>query len=315
MYHTTETARMAHLILPAAGWGEKEGTFINSERRIGLVKKVARAPGQALADFHIFRLIAHYWGCEHLFREWTSPQAAFQILKRLSAGQPCDFTGIEDFRHVDACGGIQWPFPSSEFPSSEFRVSGSEFRVPSSASVDHTPKPETRNPELGTRNSEPVTERRLFADGRFFHADGKARFLFDAPRELPEKPDAQYPFVLLTGRGTSAQWHTQTRTGKSDVLRKLHSEKLCLEIHPQDAARLRLPPGAAVRVISRRGAVTAHALVTATVQPGQVYLPMHDAATNVLTHAVFDPHSRQPGYKFSAVRLERVAPASRTQKP
>ncbi|MEY2410188.1 MAG: hypothetical protein QOF48_2858, partial [Verrucomicrobiota bacterium] len=71
MYTTTETARQAHLLLPAAGWGEKEGTFINSERRFGLVKKVARAPGLALADFHIFRLVAHYWGCDGLFREWT----------------------------------------------------------------------------------------------------------------------------------------------------------------------------------------------------------------------------------------------------
>ncbi|HTL18416.1 MAG TPA: molybdopterin-dependent oxidoreductase, partial [Patescibacteria group bacterium] len=75
MYHTTETARHAHLILPAAGWGEKEGTFINSERRIGLVKKVARAPGEALSDFNIVKLAAHYWGCGQMFREWTSPEA------------------------------------------------------------------------------------------------------------------------------------------------------------------------------------------------------------------------------------------------
>ena len=63
MYHSTETARLADLLLPAAGWGEKEGTFINSERRIGLIKKVRRAPGQALSDFHIFKLVAHYYGC------------------------------------------------------------------------------------------------------------------------------------------------------------------------------------------------------------------------------------------------------------
>ena len=67
LYTTTETAQRADLVLPAAGWGEKEGTLINSERRIGLVKKVRRAPGQALADFHIFQLIAHYWGCSTMF--------------------------------------------------------------------------------------------------------------------------------------------------------------------------------------------------------------------------------------------------------
>ena len=73
MYRTTDTARMAHLILPAAGWGEKEGTFINSERRIGVIKKVARAPGQALSDFAIFKLVAEYWGCGKMFREWDPP--------------------------------------------------------------------------------------------------------------------------------------------------------------------------------------------------------------------------------------------------
>ena len=75
MYHTTETAQLADLVLPAAGWGEKDGTFINSERRIGLMKKVARAPGQALADFSIFKLVAEYWGCGELFERWTDPEA------------------------------------------------------------------------------------------------------------------------------------------------------------------------------------------------------------------------------------------------
>src|SRR4029077_14123092 len=77
MFSTTETAQRAHLILPAAGWGEKEGTFINSERRIGPVKKVSLAPGQALSDLNIFRLVAHYWGCGEMFRAWVSPEAVF----------------------------------------------------------------------------------------------------------------------------------------------------------------------------------------------------------------------------------------------
>src|SRR5690606_5458779 len=110
MYANTETAQMAHLVLPAAGWGEKDGTFINSERRIGLIKKVRKAPGQALADFAIFRLVAHYWGCAPMFRQWDSPEAVFQLLKRLSAGQPCDFSGIAGYQAIEAAGGIQWPY-------------------------------------------------------------------------------------------------------------------------------------------------------------------------------------------------------------
>ncbi|MBI3878003.1 MAG: molybdopterin-dependent oxidoreductase, partial [Verrucomicrobia bacterium] len=276
LYTTTDTARHAHLILPAAGWGEKEGTFINSERRFGVVKKVARAPGHALADFHIFRLIAHYWGCDALFREWTSPQAAFQILKRLSAGRPCDITGIQDYRHIDACGGIQWPWPAAD-------------------------------QELSGVGPQPAAERRLFDDGKFFTPDGRAKFLFEQPREVPEQPDTDYPFILLTGRGSSSQWHTLTRTNKSDILRQLAPSALQVEMHPDDARRFGAKTNSRLRIISRRGAIEATVLVTATVQRGQIFLPMHDAATNKLTLPVFDPYSRQPGYKFCAVRIERVS--------
>lgn len=288
MYPTTDTAQHADLVLPAAGWGEKEGTFINSERRIGLVKKVCRAPGDALADFHIFRLVAHYWGCGDLFREWTSPQAVFQILKRCSAGQPCDITGIADYRMLDACGGVQWPLSQEEIGDREWGM-GNDAPPHSLSPIPYSPPP----------------HRRLFADGRFFHPDAKAKFVFSSPREAPDRPDAEFPFILLTGRGTSAQWHTLTRTGKSDILRQLAPSELLLEINPADARRLRLRAGDTARVASRLGELTARVHVTATVRPGQVYLPMHDTATNRLTCPAFDPHSRQPSYKFCAVRVER----------
>jgi assimilatory nitrate reductase catalytic subunit len=279
MYHTTETARMADLVLPAAGWGEKEGTFINSERRIGVIKKVARAPGQALSDFAIFQLVAHYWGCGDLFAAWDSPAAVFQILKRLSAGRPCDFTGIEDYRALDAAGGIQWP-----------RVL-----------LQQGEKCGMRNAECGTE----LSERRLFEDGRFYHADGKARFLFEAPRSLPEPPTAAYPFLLLTGRGTASQWHTQTRTSKSGVLRKLYPENLYVEINPADARQLGVGPNEWVRVESQRGSVRATSFLTQTVPPGQLFIPMHYTMANRLTDAVFDPYSKQPAYKACAVRVCR----------
>ena len=82
LYPTTETAQLADIVLPAAGWGEKEGTFINSERRYGRIRRVVRAPGQALADFSIFKLVADAWGCGDLFEEWSSPEAVFRILQR-----------------------------------------------------------------------------------------------------------------------------------------------------------------------------------------------------------------------------------------
>lgn len=268
MYHSTETAQRADLLLPAAGWGEKEGTFINSERRIGLTKKVARAPGQALSDFSIVKLLAEHWGCGPMFRKWRTPEDVFQSMRELSRGRPCDFTGIAGYQTLEEQGGVQWPLPES-------------------STVD-------------------AQERRLFSDGRFFHADERARFLFDAPRPMPEPPNMKFPLLLLTGRGTSAQWHTQTRTAKSAVLRKLYPGELYIELHPEDARRAKVRPNQYVVVESQRGKLKAKAYVTSSVRVGLVFLPMHYRDTNKLTHAHFDPHSRQPSYKDCAVRVRPI---------
>lgn len=270
MYHSTETAQMADLVLPAAGWAEKEGTFINSERRVGVVKKVRRAPGQALSDFNIFRLVAEQWGCGDTFRKWTSPAAVFELLKELSRDMPCDMTGMGDYRRIDDNGGIQWPCPDT-------------------------------SPDV------PAQERRMFADGQYFTPDGKAKLIFEEPRPLTEKPSNAYPFILLTGRGSASQWHTQTRTSKSAVLRKLYPEHPFVEVNPEDARRLGVRQNSMVQVTSQRGEMHATAFLTHNVAPGQVFIPMHYEATNRLTDSVFDPYSKQPSYKACAVRLTSIS--------
>ena len=120
---------------------------------------------------------------------------------------------------------------------------------------------------------------------------------------LAEPTDEAFPFILLTGRGTSAQWHTGSRTNKSDILRELAPKRCYVEINPADARRLGIASNAAVSVWSRRGSIFANAFITPTVQAGQLFMPMHYAETNVLTHAEFDPHSRQPNYKYCAVNV------------
>jgi anaerobic selenocysteine-containing dehydrogenase len=265
MYHSTESAQLADLVLPAAGWGEKDGCFINSERRIGTIKQVKKAPGLALTDFRIFRLMAEAWGCGEDFQKWTHPEAAFQLLRELTGDRPCDITGIQGYAHLDAEGGIQWPYPD--------------------------------------RNPPAERERRLFADGKFYHDDGKARLLFDAPMPMPEPCDEDFPFLLLTGRGSSSQWHTLSRTAKSDILQKLCPSQPYIEIHPNDAQRLDLIENDIVTVRSRRGEMKAQIYIAPTVRTGEVFLPMHYPDVNRLTHSSFDPHSRQPNYKACAVTL------------
>ncbi len=206
-----------------------------------------------------------------MFRNWQSPEAVFQILKRLSAGRPCDFAGIDDYQMLNRAGGIQWPYAAGH--------------------------PDDR------------PQRRLFGDGRYYHPDGRARFVFEESHAMPELPDSRYPFLLLTGRGSASQWHTQTRTAKSAVLRKLYPRDPYVEISPADAAELAIDRGQWVRVVSQRGSLRAKAVILPSVQPGQVFVPMHDAQTNLLTDAVFDPYSRQPAYKACAVRIDTSANA------
>lgn len=122
---------------------------------------------------------------------------------------------------------------------------------------------------------------------------------------MPEPPDAAWPLILLTGRGSVAQWHTQTRTAKSDVLRKLAPTSLYVEINPTDARKAGIEPQQTVIVESRRAAVSAKAFLTPQVAPGQIFLPMHYPEVNRLTDAVFDPYSKQPSYKACAVRIRK----------
>ena len=272
MYTTTQTAQLADLVLPAAGWAEKDGTFINSERRVGLVKKVAAAPGEALADFAIVKLLADAWGCGDLLRDWSSPEAVFEILQQLSAGQPCDITGIDGYEMIEQAQGVQWPYA-------------------------------TGSPPL-----EPGSERRLFADGRFYTHDGRAQFRFEQPRPPLSSTSDAYPLVLLTGRGSSSQWHTGTRTSKSTQLLALAPTDPYVELAPEDAEARGVDAGEEVVVQSQRGSMRARAFVTATVAPGQVFIPMHFAGTNQLTDESFDPYSRQPSYKWAAVEVRLPEP-------
>jgi assimilatory nitrate reductase catalytic subunit len=266
MFYTTETAQIADLILPAAGCGEKDGTFINSERRIGLIQKVSEPPGKALSDFEIFKKIAEYWGCADIFREWVSPEAVFQILKILSKDQPCDISGIKDYDMIDKYGGIQWP------------------ALVDSTSLD--------------------VERRLFGDGRYYHPNGRAIFLFEDVADIPEKTSGEFPFILLTGRGTVAQWHTLTRSNKARMLKKISPKSVYIEINPLDAEKLNIMPDKWVIVSSKRGEIKAKAKLSDSVKRGQLFMPMHYNQTNILTFPIFDPYSRQPSYKYTAVNIK-----------
>ena len=133
----------------------------------------------------------------------------------------------------------------------------------------------------------------------------KARFIFEQEKSEPEPAGGEYPLILLTGRGTSAQWHTQTRTAKSELLKKMYPKDVYVEISPEDARQRKISQHAWVYVTTRRDTVKARAFIIPTVKAGQIFMSMHYPETNRLTFPSFDPYSRQPSYKNCAVDVRK----------
>ena len=264
----TPTTRLADVVLPAAVWGEKDGTYTNSERRVSRVRKAVEPPGEARSDFDIFLGVAEALGArEELYPGWSGPEDAFDEWARVSAGRLCDYSGMT-WERVETAGGVQWPCPA------------------------------------GT--DEPAGTPRLYGDGRFPTESGRARLWCVSPQPISDAPDAEYPLLLNTGR-TVEHWHTRTKTGRVDVLDQLAPEGW-VEVNPVDATALGLRAGDPVDLVSRRGRVDAVPVrVTGTVRPGEVFVPFHydERCVNRLTVDEFDPISREPNYKQSAVRIER----------
>jgi predicted molibdopterin-dependent oxidoreductase YjgC len=269
-FHPTPTSELADLVLPAAIWGEKDGTYTNSERRVGKVNRAVDPPGDARPDFDIFLALASALGCrDELFSHWRTPTDAFEEWKRVSAGRLCDYSGIT-YDALEESGGIQWPCRERD------------------------------------GDADPKAVRRLYTDGRFETENGKARLLPTKWEEFPEPPNREYPFVLNTGR-TVEHWHTRTKTGRVPILERL-SPRAWLEMNPRDGRTLGLKATERVNVISRRGVIRDLDLrLTETVAAGQVFVPFHwaEANANQATQSAFDPISREPNYKQCAVRVER----------
>jgi assimilatory nitrate reductase catalytic subunit len=280
-FHPTPTTELADLVLPAAIWGEKEGTYTNSERRVSKVNRAVLPPGEARADFDIFLDLAGELGCrDDLFAGWTTPEDAFEEWKRVSAGRLCDYSGMT-YEAIDAIGGIQWPYAAASGGGS------------------------------GAATDAPGDTRRLYSKGGFQTDDGKARLIVTKWEPFPEPPTAAFPLVLNTGR-TVEHWHTRTKTGHVPILERL-SPAPWVEMNPRDARALGFKASERVDVVSRRGRIERLALrITETIAPGQVFVPFHWAEFNAnqVTQSAFDPISREPNYKQCAVRVEPAQAAA-----
>jgi ferredoxin-nitrate reductase len=303
----TETARLADVVLPAATWGEKQGTFTNADRTVHLTEKAVEPPGEARPDLEIFLDYARRMD----FRDrdgkplisWRDPESAFEAWKACSAGRPCDYTGMT-YDRLRGASGIQWPCTPSSPGGTERLYTGGRFNT------DHD-YCETFGQDL-TTGAEYGREHYVAQNpaGRaFLHAEPY--------HPSPEVTSDDYPLLLTTGR-TVYQFHTRTKTGRVPRLNDAAPESW-VEISPADADDLGISGGDLVRVESPRGAVWARARVCG-VRRGVVFVPFHygywdhDApgpgasaarAANEVTATSWDPVSKQPIYKVTAVRVTR----------
>ncbi|HBT42409.1 MAG TPA: nitrate reductase [Rhodospirillaceae bacterium] len=268
----TDTAALAHVLLPAQAWGEKEGTVTNSERRISRQRAFLPIPDDVRADW------------------WMISQVA----ARLGHGDAFDYAGPADiFR---------------EYAALTVRANAALARdldLGAMAAIDDGAY-DALPPTLWPQRAEGVSEDRFFADGGFFTADGRGRFIAVTDRAPATAADIAYPLVLNTGR-IRDQWHTMTRTGLSPALSQ-HLAEPFLEIAPEDAERLDLGPAMLARVTSPQGECLVRALITRRVKPGQVFMPMHwndqwsgRARADALVASHVDPVSGQPEAKYTPV--------------
>jgi ferredoxin-nitrate reductase len=298
----TETAQLADLVLPAAIWSEKTGTFTNADRTVHLSEKAVEAPGQARPDFEIFLDYAERMGFKDKDAQplikWRTPEDAFEAFKRCTKGRPCDYTGIT-YEKLREGSGIQWPC-NDKFPDGKERLYED--------GVFNT------DPEYCERYGHDImtgTPHKL-NEYKAFEPNGRAFLKVAHYEPPPEEPDAQFPFWLTTGR-IVYHFHTRTKTGRSSELNAAAPDSF-VQMNPRDAEKLGIREGDMLEVESRRGKARGRA-VLGEVLEGHVFVPFHfgdwdsegkPRAANELTLSSWDPISKQPHFKFAAVKISKV---------
>jgi ferredoxin-nitrate reductase len=298
----TETAVYADVVLPAAIWGEKTGCFTNVDRTVHISHKAVEPPGEARADLDIFLDYSRRMGFTDKdgapLIKWNTPEEAFEAWKKCSKGRPCDYSGLS-YAKLSEGSGIQWPC-NEEHPD------GTTHIYTDGVFNTALEECETYGHDLDTGAA--VTQEEY----KTKDPKGKA-FLKGADyREPHETPDEDYPLMLTTGR-VVYHFHTRTKTGRSKALQDAAPDAF-VQISEQDAANLGIAEGDMVEVSSRRGKVVEPAKIGGII-PGHVFIPFHygywddpqrSRAANELTITEWDPVSKQPHFKYAAVKVSKA---------
>ena len=278
----TDTTALAHVLLPAQGWSEKDGTVTNSERCISRQRALFSPAGSAKPDWWIITQVARRMGFEQAFH-YRNASEIFREHAALSGFENNAVQGLRDFdisayadisqHDYDLLQPVQWP----------------------------------------VNQAYPQGRARFFDDGQFFTTSGKAQFIAIVPRPPVNPPDKNYPLILNTGR-LRDQWHTMTRTAIAAKLNQ-HKPEPFVEVHPVDAQRHALLANNLAVIESRWGSMIARVQITDSQQQGGLFVPMHwteqyasRGRMGALVNPVVDPVSKQPESKHTPVRIKAYQP-------
>lgn len=304
----SETAQLADVVLPAATWGEKTGTFTNVDRTVHLSEKAVDPPGEARPDLDIFIDYAHRMGLKDKdgapLIKWGTPEEAFEAWKECTRGRPCDYTGIS-YDKLRGGSGIQWPCNEENPDGTERIYADGKFWA-------HPEYCESYGRDLITGAPvEPEEYKAMNPEGRAVIKAAE----YVPPHELPS---SKYPFQLITGR-TLYHFHTRTKTARAPELQAAAPE-VWIEMSADDAGACGIAEGDVAEVETPRGSVRAQVRVSG-IRHGVLFLPFHygywdtdgghqpdgaGRAANELTITEWDPASKQPIFKTAAARITRV---------
>ncbi len=268
IYDDTESAELATVFFPAVSGIKKEGTYINLERRVSAMRPCLEKSEDEKNDYEIIYGVGKALGMGPLLDKWKTPRDCFELMKECSRGMPCDITGVT-WDGLENSNGIQWPFREGEVLKDD--------------------------------------QRRLYEDGKFYHPSGKAKFIFEEPRESPLPLTKEFPFIFNTGRGTVGQWHTQSRTREVAFIEDISVKEAYLYMNTKTAEKYDIKANDHIRVYSSNGEDAVFFVkLTENVSENQLYAPIHYIECNKLTPSIYDPYSKEPAYKSAPVYFEKI---------
>ncbi len=268
LYDDTHTSKDAGVFLPVVSGLKKRGTYINTERRLSALMPVLDKQENEKTDYEVFYEIGQHLGMGSMLDLWTTPKDAFELMKKCSAGMPCDITGVS-YKLLKNSAGIQWPFASGDTLTSD--------------------------------------ERRLFEDGNYYTPSKRANFVFSHPEINPLPTNSEYPYILNTGRDTVGQWHTQVRSREIALAQDSYSSVAYIYINPELAKQYNISESEKLKVSSINGhSATFIAKISDTVKINELYAPIHYIETNRLTPSLYDPFSKEPSYKTTPINISKL---------